>query len=385
MKKLLLISLCANILIFPVWAEVQKPIDKIYLDSLAFKTGFAFTDPGVNHTNGGISGLNYPDENGTAYSVSAVFNNEYFPFLKPYVDYNRISYDDRNFNIYSIGARHDRFIDDANTWEWFISGGIGRGYSYWTSSPAPAAASGLAGDESFVTTVQTGVDWYFTPSWALSMGLRYDLYNMDTTVVQNSQVTTITDGNSLTAQAGIVYRFGQRGRYDLQDNDGDGVPNYLDKCLDTLANVPVDGHGCPQSTFLFNLSYQFAQFQLENLLDKPNFAVVKFLQKHPEYSVHINGYADSTGPQKFNQKLSHLRAKTAADKLIAKGIASARISYEGKGQTFPLLENDSASHREQNRRIEAIFYKAKARADLTHRVEKIDTDAVPVAVTPAEK
>ncbi|NRB38680.1 MAG: OmpA family protein [Pseudomonadales bacterium] len=401
MKKFFLLSLCSYTLAMPLCAEesseftekekkkdtyrVQEPADKIYLDTLSFKLGLSQTSPDIRETNGSIAGIAAPEEQGTTYSLSAVFNNEYMPFLKPYIEYARINYDDRNFSIYSLGLRHDRFINDAQSWEWFISGGLGRGYSHWTNSPAPAAASGVAGDESVTATFQTGLDWYFTPSWAIDMTLRYDLYDMDTTVVQNSQVTTISDGESLSALVGIVYRFGQRSRQDQRDNDGDGVPNYLDRCSNTLENVPVNGRGCPQESFMFNLSFEFAQFKVENMVDKPSFKVVEFLQSNPEYSVHINGYADNTGGTVVNKKLSYRRAKAAADKLIENGIASERLSYEGKGQKYQWTDNDSKASREQNRRIEAIFYKAGSRSSLIERREEKPVTVVTPAKTETQE
>jgi outer membrane protein OmpA-like peptidoglycan-associated protein len=337
-------------------------IDKIYLDTLSFKLGMGSNSYGENDTNGGVASLQSPEDSGSGFSFSATFNNEYLPAIKPFVEYLRYDFDDRMFTSYNLGGRYETVLGNDDRLKWFLGGSIGRMYSQWDQNPAPGNATGVSGDQSMTGGLQSGIDWFFRPAWALDFTLRYDLYDLDTTVVQNSQVTTINDSSSLGAFVGVSYKFGTRPRdtRDYNDDDNDSVPNYLDRCPDTYLNVPVSSNGCPQDTFLFNLSFQFAQFNLDNLVDHPSFEVVAFLNKHPEYRVHINGFTDSTGRDDINEELAFLRARSAADYLVENGINVQRISYEGKGKRFALANNETKENREKNRRIEVIFYKASS-------------------------
>ena len=66
------------------------------------------------------------------------------------------------------------------------------------------------------------------------------------------------------------------------------------------------------------------------------------------------GHTDSTGPEEYNLGLSQRRAGAVQDYLISQGISEDRLTMEGKGETEPLVSNDTREGRAQNRRIEFI-------------------------------
>ncbi len=80
-----------------------------------------------------------------------------------------------------------------------------------------------------------------------------------------------------------------------------------------------------------------------------------FLQEQPERTVQIEGHTDSVGSESFNMKLSQERADAVANFLISKGISSTRLTAIGKGEGFPVASNDTATGRQQNRRVEVII------------------------------
>jgi outer membrane protein OmpA-like peptidoglycan-associated protein len=53
--------------------------------------------------------------------------------------------------------------------------------------------------------------------------------------------------------------------------------------------------------------------------------------------------------------LSQLRADSVKSYLVQKGIQSGRIVASGIGETQPIADNQSASGRQQNRRVEIII------------------------------
>lgn len=79
-----------------------------------------------------------------------------------------------------------------------------------------------------------------------------------------------------------------------------------------------------------------------------------FLQNRTSVKVAIHGHTDSAGDDAANLSLSTHRAKSVHDYLIACGVASTRLSYEGFGSQKPLESNQSEVGRAQNRRTE--FY-----------------------------
>ncbi|ENW95594.1 hypothetical protein F903_01355 [Acinetobacter sp. NIPH 298] len=68
--------------------------------------------------------------------------------------------------------------------------------------------------------------------------------------------------------------------------------------------------------------------------------------------VRIIGHTDSSGDANKNTILSKERAVAVQDYLVAKNIATDRLSTEGKGSSQPIADNTTADGRRKNRRIE---------------------------------
>ena len=80
-----------------------------------------------------------------------------------------------------------------------------------------------------------------------------------------------------------------------------------------------------------------------------------FLNKYPDRTVIIEGHTDSVGSADSNLGLSQRRADSVKSYLLSQGVAPARLSASGKGKGFPVAGNDTATGRQQNRRVEVII------------------------------
>lgn len=81
--------------------------------------------------------------------------------------------------------------------------------------------------------------------------------------------------------------------------------------------------------------------------------VVKGLQNTPSLTkVRVEGHTDNAGNAAQNRKLSEARAQAVVKYLEDNGIAASRLSAVGCGSKDPLGPNDTAEHRQRNRRIE---------------------------------
>ncbi len=75
-----------------------------------------------------------------------------------------------------------------------------------------------------------GVQYFFSPSWALSLDGRH----------------LFRETQNFTASAGLAfYMGGNVEEPQVTDGDGDGVIDVFDRCPDTRLGIPVDGYGCP--------------------------------------------------------------------------------------------------------------------------------------------
>ncbi len=68
--------------------------------------------------------------------------------------------------------------------------------------------------------------------------------------------------------------------------------------------------------------------------------------------VDVKGYADSSGPEQFNQELSNQRTKNVADFLAQQGFPYDHIYPVGFSSNFPEEPNESTHNRSRNRRVE---------------------------------
>ncbi|HUP93093.1 MAG TPA: OmpA family protein [Solimonas sp.] len=80
-----------------------------------------------------------------------------------------------------------------------------------------------------------------------------------------------------------------------------------------------------------------------------------FLNKYPDRTVIIEGHTDNVGSDDSNMGLSQRRADSVRSFLLSQGVAGSRVSALGKGESSPTAGNDSATGRQQNRRVEVII------------------------------
>ena len=74
--------------------------------------------------------------------------------------------------------------------------------------------------------------------------------------------------------------------------------------------------------------------------------------RYTDTTIMIEGHADSTGPDDYNQRLSEQRARSVRDYLLDQGVAGSRLVARGYGETQPRASNATAEGRQLNRRVE---------------------------------
>lgn len=83
--------------------------------------------------------------------------------------------------------------------------------------------------------------------------------------------------------------------------------------------------------------------------------LVNFLGEYPERQVLIEGHTDNVGNADYNRGLSQRRAEAVRSYLSQQGIALRTLAASGIGMDRPVAGNDTASGRQQNRRVEIII------------------------------
>lgn len=76
------------------------------------------------------------------------------------------------------------------------------------------------------------------------------------------------------------------------------------------------------------------------------------MRPYPEAVILVQGFADATGGDALNQRLSGERAEAVASYLAEQGIARSRLAVQGFGSDYEAAPNASAEGRRSNRRVE---------------------------------
>jgi outer membrane protein OmpA-like peptidoglycan-associated protein len=133
-----------------------------------------------------------------------------------------------------------------------------------------------------------------------------------------------------------------------KDTDGDGVPDDMDKCVDTPAQAVVGANGCWNLLDIFPSGKADIQPDAYKQLDE----VAKILLNNAMLRIEIQGHTDNSGSASSNKRLSDKRAQSVAQYLIKQGVGPDRLQWVGYGQTRPIASNNTADGRKQNRRVE---------------------------------
>jgi outer membrane protein OmpA-like peptidoglycan-associated protein len=203
----------------------------------------------------------------------------------------------------------------------------------------------------------------------------------------------------------------------VSDRDGDGIPDAIDKCpdqpedkdgfedadgcpdidndmdhildiADKCPNEPEtyngfeDDDGCPDTVpadvdairgTVEGLIYAEGETAVHGTAQKALKKIAKVMEVHPNIKVVFVGHTDDREAKMFAKQtgsaetdisqlsidLSVARAEAARQALIAIGVASGRVTVEGKGADQPVADNDKPRGRGANRRVELKLFIAQ--------------------------
>ena len=157
------------------------------------------------------------------------------------------------------------------------------------------------------------------------------------------------------------------------DSDGDGVPDFFDKCPNTPTGTKVDGSGCPLPVAkdvkvyvteadrkvvreaIKNLEFDFGKATIREH-SYPSLDKVAQLLIDKNFSLKLAGHTDNVGSDDANMRLSKDRAESIKAYLVSKGANASRIEATGYGKNQPIASNKTAKGRQMNRRVEFTLF-----------------------------
>ncbi|WP_194976008.1 OmpA family protein [Aquiflexum lacus] len=108
----------------------------------------------------------------------------------------------------------------------------------------------------------------------------------------------------------------------------------------------------PGEEFIFeNIFFDFDKDDLKPESISSLKRLQSFLAENPKVSINIVGHTDNVGNAGYNENLSKRRAESVRLYLLKNGVKESRVNAIGKGQSEPMVTNDTAENRALNRRI----------------------------------
>ncbi|WP_340073770.1 OmpA family protein [Leptobacterium sp. I13] len=80
--------------------------------------------------------------------------------------------------------------------------------------------------------------------------------------------------------------------------------------------------------------------------------LITYLESHPLKAISIIGHTDDVGDPETNEWIGMERAKSVSEYIVSQGVPEDKIKVLSKGETSPIVENNSLENRRKNRRIE---------------------------------
>lgn len=163
------------------------------------------------------------------------------------------------------------------------------------------------------------------------------------------------DGDGITdADDACPNAAGGKSTNGCPDADGDNVADKDDKCPAVAG--PASNNGCPEFPLSmladYDINFDLEKYNIDSQDVQRLSTVIKVLLANNDANISIEGHADNTGEESYNNPLSKNRANSIKDYLVNVGIDANRLSTKAFGEAMPKASNDTEEGRAINRRVE---------------------------------
>ncbi len=106
---------------------------------------------------------------------------------------------------------------------------------------------------------------------------------------------------------------------------------------------------------LSDVLFDTAKFSLRPEAREKLAKVAGIVSGHPGLRFAVEGHTDNVGGDEYNQQLSEQRGGSVRTYLVEQGMAGGSVTSNGFGKTQPVASNETATGRQQNRRVELVI------------------------------
>jgi outer membrane protein OmpA-like peptidoglycan-associated protein len=116
-----------------------------------------------------------------------------------------------------------------------------------------------------------------------------------------------------------------------------------------MATIPVSKFIAP------NIQFDYDSAELDAIAKENLSAVAAYLLEFPDRTLRLSGYASSEGSSVYNQKLAEKRSTAVRDFLLGQNVPASQLSKQDFGEQNPIGDNETATGRQRNRRVELLL------------------------------
>jgi outer membrane protein OmpA-like peptidoglycan-associated protein len=136
------------------------------------------------------------------------------------------------------------------------------------------------------------------------------------------------------------------------ENEKNDLRDRLQKQLSLILETRESARGLIVS--MPDVLFDFNQSTLRAGAREKLAKVAGVLLAYPDLRMAVEGHTDNVGSDDYNQRLSDRRAESVRGYLTQQGITESAIVARGFGESRPVVTNESAEGRQQNRRVELV-------------------------------
>jgi len=143
-----------------------------------------------------------------------------------------------------------------------------------------------------------------------------------------------------------------------QANKAAQTAEEANRGLDSLRQVVLNLDDYqPQSSV--TVPFKVNQYRLSAAAKQDLDKLAEEVKSDRRFFIAVEGYTDNTGPREYNNELSHKRADSVVEYLVANcDVPISRIQMIGLGDARPVDEGHNRSARAKNRRVEVKVFSA---------------------------
>jgi OOP family OmpA-OmpF porin len=140
---------------------------------------------------------------------------------------------------------------------------------------------------------------------------------------------------------------------DLKETVGAKPPAVAEQFPAPVTEAPTKGEKAPVQQAMFIVFFDWNKHNLTSGANDVLDAVAQELKSRKDMKgIVVVGHTDTSGPGKYNKKLSMQRAKAVHDGLIARGVDAKLVRPEGRGEDDLLVKTPDNVREPANRRAQ---------------------------------